>query len=206
MANDNSVVNRLISRSGEGIRRVAMPDGGEVYTGPLAAQALRSLGARAFTMDNTIFVDEGFDVANAEDQSLYAHEVYHQINSGGDHDHHGAAHDAEEFAARAVEAMVLHRAAEGEDFGNVMRDVRGSAGGAPASAPRSSEPVAASPSAGGKGKDADPNSPEAAYAKLRSSGKTPDQIVDELAQFVLKSLRTMQDDARFRKAQAGGFF
>ena len=59
------------------LRRVAMPDGGEVYRGDIATRALESLGARAFTVDRTIVVGEDFDPYDAEDAALYAHEMYH---------------------------------------------------------------------------------------------------------------------------------
>ena len=81
---------------------------GDVFSGELADQALGAVGARAMTMDGEIIVNSNFDLSDAEDQSLYAHELYHKARSGG------AAgdqiRDAEEIAARAIESMVFHRA------------------------------------------------------------------------------------------------
>jgi hypothetical protein len=121
---NRSTAARLSLRGEGGLYRKEMAGGGEVFSGPTATRALRAVGARAFTMDNNIFVSEDFDAnRKAEDAALYAHEQHHQLNSGGE----GAArsfHDAEELAARAIERMVLHRASEGEDFGTVLRDVQ----------------------------------------------------------------------------------
>lgn len=122
---DSRLARRLMSRASGGLYRRTTPDGGEVFTGPAARQALRSLGARAFTMDHTIIVDEGFDVSNPEDAALYAHELHHQMESGGVDSH--SERDGEEIAARAIERMVYHRMASGDDFGAVMRDAKSGA-------------------------------------------------------------------------------
>lgn len=108
----SATADRLASRAaGKGLQRKSMPGGGEVFTGDVASRALKSLGARALTVDRSIIVSEDFDPSKAEDQALYAHEQYHVTHSGGEGDHHGR--DAEEVAARAVERMVLHRARDG---------------------------------------------------------------------------------------------
>src|SRR4051812_43527175 len=106
-ASGESTSLRLAARSA-GLQRKEGPDGGEVYTGDLARRALRAVGARAMTYDETIFVDEAFDLSRPEDQALYAHERVHQLGSGGTDTSHGA-HDAEEAVARSVETMVFHR-------------------------------------------------------------------------------------------------
>ena len=112
---------RLLSRgAGAGLSRRSMADGGEVYTGGLANRALKTLGARAMTMDGTIFVDDQFDASKPQDLALYAHERHHQSESGGS-DVHGAR-DSEEIAARAIERMVLHRAEKGMDVSQILRD------------------------------------------------------------------------------------
>lgn len=174
----NKLSRRLASRST--LSRQSMADGGEVYKGPLARRALRAVGARAMTMDRTIIVDDDFDPHKPEDQALYAHERVHQMESGGD-DHPSDLRDAEEVAARAVERMVVHRSAAGEDFSSIMRDV---ASRASASVPESKSATksAASPT-------------DQAYSMLLSKGMSHQQIVDMLA---LKVLDLMGEQERER--------
>lgn len=118
-----SLSQRLSGRAA-GLARKSMPDGGEVYSGALASKALKSVGARAMTMDGSIFVNEGFG-SSAEDKALYAHETVHKQGSGGaDKGDHNHGHDPEEVAARAVERMVLHKSRAGEDFGETLAKIR----------------------------------------------------------------------------------
>jgi hypothetical protein len=102
---------RLSRRLDNHLTRRAAPDGGEVFSGGLATRALSAVGARAMTLDQSIIVDNEFNLSRPEDQALYAHEQYHVEHSGGQAGH--SVRDAEEVAARAVEAMVFHRAAAG---------------------------------------------------------------------------------------------
>ncbi len=184
----SSLSKRLASRSG--LHRTSMGDGGEVYKGPLARRALRALRARAFTMDETIIVDDDFDPSRPEDQALYAHERLHQQESGGD-DHPTHMHDAEEVAARAVERMVLHRRAAGDDFGTIMRDVdRG--------IEASAEPTDAGEADEEAGDDA-----EGAFAALLASGMTYDQVVRQLARHVVL---TLTEDSESGLRSQGRFF
>jgi hypothetical protein len=170
------------------LHRKRMADGGEVISGSLAADALRAVGARAMTMDRTIFVDEDFNPDDAEDQALYAHELHHQQNSGAEREH-GGGHDAEEHAARSIERMVLHRRAAGEDFGSVMRDVRQG---------RVSEPAAGGAKKAGSeaGKDAD--DPMRAYHAMRRKGMSHDDIVEMLARHVVDALTAAGEDQQMR--------
>lgn len=206
----NNVVSRLSRRSQGGLYRRQVAGGGEVYTGPTATAALRTLGARAFTMDNSIFVAEDFDTSDPGDQALYAHERHHQLNSGGD----GAAasfHDAEELAARAIERMVLHRAEQGEDFGEILRSVEsqrmrtegdvmrsahevGGRGG-PASARQDTRHIDSS------GQTRDPA--QDAYVALRQRGRTHDSIIEELAFECVMVLGRQQDDAADQQGDSG---
>ncbi len=118
-----STTERLMARSA-GLSRRSMPDGGEVYHGALATRALKAVGARAMTMDGTIFVNEGFG-NTPEDMALYAHERVHYEGSGGyDHGDHNHGQDPEEMAAQAVERMVLHKARAGEDLGETLAKIR----------------------------------------------------------------------------------
>jgi hypothetical protein len=169
-----------------------MADGGEVYSGSLATQALRAVDARAMTVDHTIFVDESFDEDNPEDQALYAHETHHLQESGGVGEH-GGGHDAEELAARSIERMVLHRRASGEDFGSVMRDVR--QGRVDEGAPQT---------AGTAPEDAteDEDDPMAAYRALRRRGWSHADIVDMLAKNVVAALNEADEQHQARAASS----
>ena len=178
------LVSRLTSRADFGLRRRKLADGGEVYSGPLAQQALGAVGARAMTMDNTIFVDESFDPANPEDQALYAHERLHQMESGGMDDGHGA-HDQEEVAARAIERMVLHRAQSGENFGDIMRDV---------DIKRAQEVI--SRAANDAGDEGEPIM--AGYSALLGQGHSHHQIVELLALHVTRALSEARNSHKER--------
>lgn len=121
MSNRQPLSERLLARNaGTGLSRRSMVDGGEVYSGPLAQRALRTLNARAMTLDGKILVNDQFDASNPVHMAEYAHERHHQQESGG-HDVHGAR-DAEEISARAIERMVLHRVQAGEDMTAVIRE------------------------------------------------------------------------------------
>lgn len=192
----NSLVNRLISRSDTGLHRVALPGGGEAYKGPLAQRALRAVGARAMTMDQSVFVDEDFDASSPEDQALYAHEVHHQMESGGVDDGH-SGHDHEEYAARAIERMVLHRASEGEDFGQILRDVK-SGSGAEMAMRAATETGPQTQTVSGSQEAPEANDPMMAYQAMRAQGKSHAAIVRELSEFVLKSLDQVTGETRFR--------
>lgn len=190
---DPSLTARLHARNGTaGLHRRRMADGGDVYSGPTAKRALRALGARAMTMDNTIFVDDSFDASKPEDAALYAHERHHQMESGGVADGHGPK-DAEEVAARAIERMVLHRASRGEELGSIMRDVvsRG----------------AASAEGGGGGGTSGPATqnnvePMAAYQAMIGSGKSHAQVIRDLTQFVMETLGRMEEEDAYRRTDS----
>ncbi len=100
--------NRIAGRLDNQLSRRAVESGGEVFSGRLASRALRAVGARAMTVNRAIVVDNEFNINRPEDQALLAHEQYHLEHSGGEAGH--TLNDAEEVAARAVEAMVFHRA------------------------------------------------------------------------------------------------
>ena len=104
-----SMADQVDKRRGLKNRRVGHQ---EVFTGELADQALGALGARAMTVDNEIVVNNQFNANEAEDQALLAHEMLHQEFSGGVAG--SSMRDAEEIAARSVEAMVFHRAKNGD--------------------------------------------------------------------------------------------
>lgn len=158
-----------------GLRRRTLPDGTEVFTGPLAEQALDAVGARAMTLDRTILVREDLDPSDPEDLALVAHEQHHVEESGGAGAH--AEDDAEEDAARAVEAFVLHqrRAAQAGE--------RTTGGDAPMSA--SASPAADDPMSG--------------YQAMLGQGIAHDQIVDTLARAVLDELRRTRELRSFRE-------
>ncbi len=177
---------RLMAR--QNLSRVSMGDGGEVYTGPTARRALRAVGARAMTMDETIIVDQDFDPSNPEDQSLYAHERVHQLESGGT-DMPNQMLDAEEKSAIAVEQMVLHRSASGESFGEIMRDVVdpvSRAGRTRSLSPQNQrQPGSASSSQG-------------AYAAMAAQGMSHEAIVEMLARKVIDALVEREETTSVR--------
>ncbi len=149
------------------LKRRSLPGGGEVWSGPLATEALETMDARAMTLDQSIIVSEDFDPSRATDAALFAHEQYHVAQ--GDHGaggHH--IHSAEETAARAVEAMVVHRAASGGEGGG------GADTGGGDSEQNDAEPQAIDPMGG--------------YSFLRSQGHTHSGVVDELARYVVNEL------------------
>lgn len=195
-----SVVNRLADRSQGGLYRKQMPDGGEVYSGPTATRALRSLGARAFTMDRSIFVSEDFDPSDPEDAALYAHEKHHALNSGGA----GAAdsfYDAEELAARAIERMVLHRAESGEDFGSILRDVN-----ANMYRHERDVPIARSGNKAGSGSQpgqGDEDAAAKAYAALLKQGRDHRQIVQMLAREIVNHLHDQWQRSKMQGGSVG---
>lgn len=203
MANNNgpgdAISRRLLRRAESSLHRRAMPDGGEVVTGTIARQALRAVGARAMTVDHTIFVDEGFDPSKPEDQALYAHERLHQRMSGGAGDDHDK-HDAEESAAQAIERMVLHRARSGEDLGTILRDAERGAGATDAggSAPRSG---ASSPS---DGDDDTEGEAMQAYNDLLGQGLDHDAIVRMLTRFVVEAIEEGESSSSLRSGEHGG--
>lgn len=176
----------------DGLHRKDMEDGGAVYTGPLARAALRAVGARAMTVDNTIFVDETFDANATEDRALYAHERVHQMRSGGT-DQHGA-HDVEEMAARAIERMVLHRSAAGDDLGTVMRN-------AEAASESESVPETAPDEPAGDSAQRDPvDEVKAAYSALLAKGQSHEAIVRDLARYVVDQVQQTRTLTRKRVA------
>ena len=190
---DSKLTARLMARQGA-LRRRQMPDGGDVFTGPMATRALRSIGARAMTMDRQIFVPEDFDPSDPEDAALYAHELHHQMESGGMEDGH-SKYDAEEMAAQAIERMVLHRSSKGEDFGTIMRDVKSLGPGV------------------AKVNNQDGNAPgsehmteaQKAYVALRKQGKCHEEIVADLAYFVFETIRAQSMTDSYRSTDASSF-
>ena len=190
-----SLSRRVASRDG-GLTRRTMSDGGEVYSGPAARRALRALGARAMTMDHTILVDDDFDESNPDDQALYAHERFHQMESGGA-DHPTSLNDAEEMGAQAIERMVLHRAHAGEDFGSIMRDVK--SGATSLNAPNSDGSPSGMNDDGGQ----DLTETQKAYVALRKQGKSHRAIIDTLTRFCMDKMRKREETAPLRQTGSG---
>ena len=188
------------------LQRVAMPDGGEVYRGEIATRALDSLGARAFTVDRTIIVGDDFDPYDAEDAALYAHEMYH-VEAGDGAGGGGGENfrDAGEVAARAVESLVLQRAAAGGIEAGYAAGAGARKGGL-----QSGEEGAA---IGAKGKD--PNtksdaenkdpSPEAGYEALLTQGMSHPEIVDHLSRRVLQMIDEQSELKNSREGNNKGF-
>jgi hypothetical protein len=186
-----NLTDRLLSRnSGAGLSRRAMPDGGEVMAGPLARRALRTIGARAMTMDGSVFVDDNFDAGRAEDLALYAHERHHQ-DAGAGHDVHSAS-TTEEAAARSVERMVLHRARLGDSAPEILR----------AAAAGNTQEAALAATNGVVDNDVGTTA-WVGYMAMRSQGHAHHQVVRELADQALKSHQKNQETAQARNGGHG---
>ena len=100
-----SFSNRISGRSDLRSERVGNE---EIFRGALADRALQAVNARAGTIDGEIIVNSNFNATTPEGQALLTHEMYHKEQSGGVAGH--SIRDAEELAARALEAMVFHEA------------------------------------------------------------------------------------------------
>lgn len=165
-----------------------------MYSGELASRSLKAMGARAMTVDHTVIVDESFDPNRAEDQALYAHEMYHVTHSGGEGGNE--SRDAEEVAARAVERMVFHRAAGGAESHEASHTdaPAGAPSGAPGAPHEASHEVA----------EASPNA-QRGYNTLRQKGLGRLEIVDRLARETLKALQNASDSRNDRYGDKKGF-
>ena len=170
--------NRLLDRNQ--LKRVNVPGGGEAFQGPTATRALKALGARAMTLDQSIVVGEDFDPNRPEDAALYAHEKLH-VDRGGTAATH-AVHDSEEVAARAMEEMVLHRMASGESAQQIHRSK---------TAPTTPAATQSSPTA-------------RAVGSLRAQGQNHQDIVQGMAQKVVDRLAQEEELTHNRGANAPG--
>jgi len=199
MSNRKKVSDRLLARGG-GLHSRRMPGGGQAMSGPTASRALKALGARAMTMDRTIFVDERFDSSNAEDLALYAHERHHQDESGGTDDGH-SAYDAEEMAARARERLVLHRARAGHNSDDIMNTLE--SGVAPTNA-NEADRVFAELDHKGTTDDGGRPDPMQAYRNMRADGKKHRQIVTDLANHCMQALDRQNEQQKARTSGDSG--
>jgi hypothetical protein len=183
------------------LRRVSMPDGGEVFRGDVASRALESLGARAFTVDRTIIVGDDFDPYRAEDAALYSHEMYHvEAGDGGGGGGGENFRDAEEVAARAVESLVLSRAAAGGVDAGYAAGAGARKGGLQSG--DSGAGVGARPGETGGSTEEDSGDPEAekGYDALLAKGMSHQEIVQDLARRVL---RTLDEAAEWKDSRQG---
>lgn len=185
---------RLASRSVDrkSLKRKAMPGGGEVFSGDVASRALKSLGARAMTVDRSIIVSEDFDPSKAEDQALFAHEQYHVDHSGGEGTHHGR--DAEEVAARTVERMVLHRAMAGGG----AESHEASHAAANAADPTSSQDKSK--------KNETDDAAQRGYDALAAQGLSHGEIVQKLAWEAISAIDVQREQRQGRFGDKKGFF
>jgi hypothetical protein len=176
-----------------GLERSAMPGGGEVFSGDVASRALKTLGARAMTVDKSIIVSDEFDPGRAEDQALFAHEQFHVEHSGGEGTHE--ARDGEEVAARAVERMVLHRArAGGAESHEAHHAVPG--GASPAGATSASQKQTSA--------EQDPSA-QRGYEAMVAQGMDRYAIVERLAHEVIQAIEHKRESGLERFADKKGF-
>ncbi len=200
-------VSRLAGRlDRSALQRQSMPDGGEVYRGELASRALKSVGARAMTLDRSVIVADDFNISKPEDRALYAHERFHAMEGdgkgGGGHDNF---RDAEEIAARAAESMVFHRMAGGYEAGNEPGAGPGQydthkgqhQGGGVTPHPQGTESKVQTP---------DKPDSQRGYRALRDKDWTHADVVDELAKQVLGAFDTKQQAHFERHADKRGSF
>lgn len=202
----NRTVDRLsarMDRAGQPqLREESVAGGGKVIRGELATRALEVLGARAMTLDRSVVVSDDFDMQNIEDQALFAHEQYHAMYGDGDGGGGGSNfRDAEEVAARAVERMVLSRAAKGGFEAGGGGGTRG-IGGHGHSHVSGDSAGGGTGAGGGAQKEEDGNSrpnPARGYQALLDEGYSHHEIVDFLMRKVLQASETgeMAKKARF---------
>ena len=169
------------------LRHQSMPGGKGVYRGELATRALEAVGARAMTLDRTVIVSDDFDPSQAQDQALFAHELYHAEHGDGGGGGAGANfRDAEEIAARAVERLALHRATTGGAEMGHRPDDRGS--GAQSDHHRAvTEQASKATAASGKSEKGPPDA-ATGYHAMRAEGLSHEEIVRRLAQQVIQSI------------------
>lgn len=190
---ESPTISRIASRAAkEGLQRRSMPGGGEVFSGGTASRALKTLGARAMTVDRSIIVSEDFDPNKAEDQALYAHEQYHVTHSGGEGTNTG--HDAEETAARQVERMVFHRASGGVESHEATQTSAGGFGGGPSQHATEHKERAEKSSEAQRG-----------YWELRAQGLSHSAIAHKLAEEALAGMARAQDTKNDRQGDKKGF-
>ena len=184
---------RLASRASRGeLQRSAMPGGGEVFGGDLASRALKTLGARAMTVDKSIIVADDFNPGRAEDQALFAHEQFHVEHSGGEGSHDGR--DGEEIAARSVERMVLHRSKSGGTESHEASHAVPSTGA-----------TAAAGGGGGRENQETDSSAQRGYDAMIAQGLSHDMILDQLAHEVMQAMDQSRDSAHDRFADKKAF-
>lgn len=202
----SATVNRIAERLDRSeLQRQSMPDGGNVFRGALASRALKSVGARAMTIDRSIVVSDDFNMSRPEDQALYAHERHHELHGDGEGGGGGDNFsDAEESAARAVEAMVFHRMEGGFEAGNE-----------PGAGPGNYDPAKGQHQGGGVGgqpqgteSKTEAESPDAqrGYFSLRDKDFTHQDVVDELAKQVMGALDNKKQAHFERHADKRGSF
>jgi hypothetical protein len=185
---------RLASRATRGqLQRSAMPGGGEVFGGELASRALKTLGARAMTVDKSIIVADDFDPGRPEDQALFAHEQFHVEHSGGQGSHDGR--DGEEVAARSVERMVLHRARSGGHESHEAAHSVPSTGATAAAGGASQQREGQERNSGA----------QRGYDAMIAQGLSREMILDKLAHEVMEHMQSSRDAAHDRFADKKAF-
>lgn len=189
---------RLMSRA-TGLVRKQMPGGGEAFSGPLANEALSALGARAMTMDSSIFVNSGFDASKGEDLALLAHEQHHQAESGGSDNH--SLYDAEEQAARARERLVLHQSGAGHDPGDILAGLDGHD---PKNDQEADDAFANMEQRAPEDGSGEPD-PVEAYRNMLKDGMSHDMVVRDLSDYIVQTLERQDRENDLRTASDSKF-
>ena len=205
--NNKSIGERIAERAHKraSLRSQAMP-GGEVFRGSLADEALNKVGARAMTIDGEIVVNSNFDSTKPEDQALYAHERLHQQESGGAA---GAmVRDAEEIKARMVEAMVFHKASQGDSSvltktpDELLNEYEREA---PPGSEGSTEGESKSATTKASGSEDQEPDPVEGYLHLLEEGYSHEEIVQRLARKILDEMELNRGRERNRAGTHRGF-
>ncbi len=188
------------------LNRVTMPGGGEVYRGEIATRALDALGARAMTVDQTIIVNDNFDPSNPEDQALFAHEQHHVEHGDGEGGGGGDNYrDAEEVAARAVERMALHRAMSGGYEAGYTSGAGGGSGDAMSGSDGGGFGAGTGQAGKKSGDESSEPSADRGYQALVGEGYNHTDIVEELAQRIVKTLDERTQVKQDRHGDKKGF-
>ena len=196
MSDRERLSERLHSRS-VGLSRRQMPGGGEAFSGPLANKALKTLGARAMTMDHNVFVQSGFDPSKGDDLALWAHESHHQQESGGSDNH--SAMDGEERAARARERLVLHQSQAGHDPDAILAGLDQHN---PLTMQEADDVFAHMEQNSPEDESGDPH-PLEAYRNMMRDGMTHSQVVGMLADHCVNQIQRHQAEEGLRTASDG---
>ena len=189
-----ALASRLTGRE-QGLYRRRMPDGGEVFTGPLVDRLMGSFErpVRGFFVNGLICVPSSFDASKPQDVATYVHERIHARNEGRNiqksEGYQGDHPSEDERIARRSEEMVLHALSLGTSVARAIEEA--------VMADRNDEDK--TPSGTPQSKPSREERLRLTYQRLRDEGLTHNQVVRQLADSVMVALPQIDRDARFRR-------